>query len=584
MRFVGALLCLASATPAAAAILSPAPILSPAATTGRTLAAIHRSVPVQIVLASRSAWKAVFADLRAGRYNIAASALERLGDAPVRPYVQAELLLARGIAPGVTNVAAFLAANPDLPQAPRLSAKFGWSGAATLPRAADLYLTTYSHASAHERARGDALEAAVRPLVTAEQPAQAEVGWMRLSRSADADARAEWAHKIAWSYYRQGDDAGARRMGMAAAQSASNHGAMGAWVAGLAAWRADDCASAAGLFDAVAAKSPGEDLSAAAAYWASRAHFACERPDLATQRLQLAAAYPQSFYGLLARRALGLADGLDWSEPDFIKADWNHLSAHPGARRAVALVEIGQLGLADRELRWLATTAEPTDYAAILRLAARLSLPATQLWMSSRSPTGAPTPISARFPAPDWTPPRGWRVDQALVYAHALQESRFATDVVSRAGARGVMQMMPATALKVARDMGLPGGELRDPAFNIECGQTYLEQLRDTSYTAGLLPKVIAAYNAGPGSVQKWNVTVRDNGDPLLFIESIPFRETRAYVEIVLRNYWMYELRDGRAPASMDALAAGLWPKFPGMPGAIAVRMERSGTVMAARP
>lgn len=580
-RLAALLLCFAAATPAAAAAPTA---LSPAATQGRTLTAIHRDVPMQIAVAERAAWRLLFADLRAARYDAASATLARLPAAPLTPYAQAELLLARGTAPGTPDPAAFLAANPDLPQAPRLSAKLGWTGSAALPRTAELYPTASGHSTPRKRARGDALEAAVKPLVAAEQPAQAEAAWTRLSRGVDPQARADWAHKIAWSYYRGGDDAGARRMGTAAAEGSGSAAALGSWVAGLAAWRADDCVGAGAAFDAVAAKGPAEDLAAAAAYWASRAHLACERPDLATARLQTAAAYPQSFYGLLARRALGLASGLDWSEPDFIKADWNHLSAHPGAKRAVALVEVGQLGLADRELRYLATTAEPTDYPAILRLAARLSLPATQLWLSGRSPTGAATALSARFPAPDWTPPRGWRVDQALVYAHALQESRFATDVVSRAGARGVMQMMPATATKVARDMGLAGGELRDPAFNIECGQTYLEELRDTSYTAGLLPKVIAAYNAGPGSVQKWNVSVRDNGDPLLFIESIPFHETRAYVEIVLRNYWMYELRDGRTPASMDALAAGMWPKFPGMPGALAIRMERSGTMMAAQP
>jgi hypothetical protein len=115
-------------------------------------------------------------------------------------------------------------------------------------------------------------------------------------------------------------------------------------------------------------------------------------------------------------------------------------------------------------------------------------------------------------------------------------------------------------------------GDLTDPAFNIEVGQTYLEALRDMSHTQGLLPKVIAAYNAGPGSVQRWNTSLDDRGDPLLFIESIPFKETRGYVEIVLRNFWMYQLRDGVQPASMDALIAGLWPTFPGKTGEGAVK------------
>ena len=249
----------------------------------------------------------------------------------------------------------------------------------------------------------------------------------------------------------------------------------------------------------------------------------------------------------------------------------------PGARRAAALVEIGEIGLADRELKYLAATTDTANYPALLRLAARLNLPATQYWLAHHPPVGIDPPLSARYPAPEWNPAHGWRVDKGLVFAHALQESDFVTSATSRTGAKGIMQLMPAAAKRaqarmadgsvvdvVARDLG-------DPEFNIDCGQSYLEELRDMSYTAGLLPKVIAAYNAGPGSVQKWNATVRDNGDPLLFIESIPFRETRHYVEVVLRNYWMYQLREGKTPPTIDALAAGLWPKFPGMAGPAAV-------------
>lgn len=575
MRLRPALLCLAFATPAAlpgAAFAVPAP---------RTLAASH-AVPAQTAAANRPAWRALFANLRAGRYDASATALSTLPDAPLTAFAQAELLLARGAAPGVTDVPTFVAAHADLPQTSRIASRFHLDGVVA-PHISDLFQVGPDAPRARAHQRDIALEAALKPLLATERATDAEAAWTSLSRKASDDAREDWAHQIAWAYYRSGDDIGARRMGLAAAEGASEHAASGAWVAGLSAWRADDCAASAAAFDTVAAKSPSDDLAAASAYWASRAYLACNRPDLVTERLTTAATHPHSFYGLLARRALGLDSGIDWSEPDFIKADWNYLATLPGARRAVAMVEVGQLGLADRELRYLAITADPQAYPAILRLAARLSLPATQLWLSSRSRDGAQTPLSARFPAPDWTPPRGWRVDQALVYAHALQESRFATDVVSRAGARGLLQLMPATAAKVARDMGA-GGALNDPAFNIECGQTYMEELRDTSYTAGLLPKVIAAYNAGPGSVEKWNASVRDNGDPLLFIESIPFRETRAYVQTVLRNYWMYELRDGRQPTSMAALAQGLWPKFPGMPGPVAVRMDRTAAVMTAAP
>jgi len=100
--------------------------------------------------------------------------------------------------------------------------------------------------------------------------------------------------------------------------------------------------------------------------------------------------------------------------------------------------------------------------------------------------------------------------------------------------------------------------------------------LRDQSFTGGLLPKVIAAYNAGPTPVTNWNVQVRDNGDPLLYIESIPYWETRGYVMTVLRNYWMYEKNDGKQSSSRAALSQGMWPKVPGTAGAGAVRMQAS--------
>ena len=568
-RLALAALVIAASAPALAA--SKPPVISRA----------ERAIPTQVPVAQRAAWRTIYADLRAGRLETAASGLAAATPGPLAAHVEAELLLARGAAGSrVTDPKAWLAANLDLPQAPRLAARLG-APLDGLPAIRTLRWINYTPAAARAPRGDGVLDGAMRPLIAADQPAAAEEVWLKLAPSADPAARAQWAQRAAWLYYIDGDDLGAARLGRRAAEGTGEHAALGSWVVGLAAWRQDDCATAVTAFDGVATRGASSDLAAAAAYWASRAHLACGRPDLVSKRLAIAAAHRHSFYGMLARRALGLESPLNWAEPDFIKADWNHLDKLPGARRAAALVEIGQLGLADRELRHLATIADPAHYEAIMRLAARLSLPATQLWLSQRSPSGAHAPLAARYPAPAWVPARGWRVEQSLVYAHALQESRFATDVVSHAGARGVMQMMPATAAQIGREMGEPSdaARLNDPSFNIECGQTYMEELRDSVWTGGLLPKVIAAYNAGPGSVQKWNASVRDKGDPLLFIESIPFKETRHYVEVVLKNYWMYQLRDGVKPASMDALAAGMWPRFPGLPGATAVKMTSPATV-----
>ena len=148
--------------------------------------------------------------------------------------------------------------------------------------------------------------------------------------------------------------------------------------------------------------------------------------------------------------------------------------------------------------------------------------------------------------------------------------------MISPAGAYGLMQIMPAAAVDYARERGITvdRGQLSQPSVNMAVGQRSLERLRDQPFSGGYLIKVMAAYNAGPVPVDQWNSIVKDGGDPLLYIESIPYWETRGYVTTVMRNYWMYEAKDGRLKSpSRSALAQGMWPKFPGMPGPNAVRL-----------
>src|SRR3546814_1559643 len=129
------------------------------------------------------------------------------------------------------------------------------------------------------------------------------------------------------------------------------------------------------------------------------------------------------------------------------------------------------------------------------------------------------------------------------------------------------MQIMPAAAIDIGRAHGrvIDRADLTRPSTNIEVGQSYLEQLRDQACTGGLLPKVIAAYNAGPVPVSAWNASTRDNGDPLLYIESIPYWETRGYVTTVLRNYWIYEGETGKKGSPSRARSEEHTPELPSL-------------------
>lgn len=606
------LLLLLAASPAAAitvpaALLPPAPptpppiitLPPPAAQQMQTVTGFRtgitpgitgrqRMVPPQLIEGERAAFRQIFLDLDAGRFTAAEHALAALPASLLSETARAALIVTRGAGKLTrAELAAWLTANPDLPLSPkvaRLAEAMPGADAAPLPLLPEArpFRTATSSGSSPvfriETAPADGeFTARLKPLLAADRNDEAERLWLAQAPLLSPFGRADMAARIAWNHYRMGDDPAAWRMGLEAAAGLGQGASDGAWTAGLAAFRLGRWRDAAEAFDQV--KMGREDLRAAAAFWAGRSWGLAGVEANRTARLGQAATSVASFYGLLARRTLGQDQGLNWREPDFITADWNYLKDVAGARRAAALVEIGQLGLADRELRHLAATAPADAYPAILRLAARLDLPATQYSLAAKPPLGLVAPLSARYPAPDWVPFRGWRVPRSLAFAHALQESAFITTATSRTGAKGLMQLMPDTRDLVNRriiretpDAASVVGDMADPAYNFELGQTYLEVLGRMGLTAGLLPKVIAAYNAGPGAVQTWNRTLDDQGDPLLFIESIPYRETRHYVEIVLRNLWMYELRDGQAPASLDAIAQGLWPRLPGIGGELAVK------------
>jgi len=564
----------AAATPAAAAIPEAAP--------ARALARRDAEVPRVLSAAERENYRAIFADLRAGNWASAAGRLDGMPRGELHDLARAMLYTL----PGSPRVEAgplldLLPRARELPQArdlARLATLRGASELPDLPTARELVtLPGQPRRTRGPRIVGDPvanqLEPLINPLLVNDRPREAESLFAARAEDLTVEARTQYQQRIAWVYYLNGFDGDALRMAEQGARGETEWAALSDWVAGLAAWRMGNYARAAHHFDAVAASSRDVELVAAGHYWASRADVAAGRPELAQGRLQAAARLGETFYGLLAQSALAVRQPPATREP-FTEDDWRAIGRESNVRAAVALTEIGEDSLAGDLLRWQARIGDPRNHLALLRLAARLNLTGAQMWLARNAPRGVRTSVADRYPEPSWRPARGWRVDPALVFAHALQESGFRPDAVSPAGARGLMQVRPGSANDMARRQGqlFNVGQLSDPVVNLDYGQAYLEFLRDQDCTNGLLPKVIASYNAGPLPVSQWN-TRFDQSDPLLFIESIPYWETRGYVPIVLRNYWIYEGREADSSPSRRALVQGMWPRFPGMPGPIAVRI-----------
>ena len=540
------------------------------------------SSPLQLSDADKSRYSAIYAALRDQRWTDARAMITALdAQDAIRPVALAELYLGKN-SPKVElfELLDLINKAPWLDKADQLSRLAQKRGATILPTLPQVQKMVWLGSAPRREyvpavktdALAQILVGQIQPFIKNDDPAGAEALLASGETGLTPEGLTEVRQRIAWAYYIESDDANARRMAARALESRSggDWAVQAHWTTGLAAWRQNDCRAAAPAFANVTALAGNSDMRAAGAYWAARAYMVCGEPEKVETLLKTAARSDESFYGLLARETLAVSLGGASVAPRFGPGEWQQLKDSPNVRAAIALSAIGENARADQMLRYQAKIGGTGQYDALLRLAGALSLPETQLWLAHNGPVGKQPGSFARFPAPDWRPDGGWRVDPALVYAHTLQESGFRRDVVSSAGARGLMQVLPSTG----NLMGLAASDqLFVPSTNMEYGQRYLENLRDMSATGGLLPKVMAAYNAGPLPVERWNSEVKDNGDPLLFIESLPYYETRAYVNIVMRNYWMYQIQAKGSAESLAGMAQGLWPTFPGAKGTRLVRL-----------
>jgi soluble lytic murein transglycosylase-like protein len=320
-----------------------------------------------------------------------------------------------------------------------------------------------------------------------------------------------------------------------------------------------DRAASAHHFEMVA-NAPGKSswTVAAGAFWAARANLAAHKPQVVNHWLQQAASYPRTFYGLLARRALGQDIEYSWESHPFTEADAEVLKKMPAAQRALALIQLGDRQSAEDELRLILPTAGPALASSLLAVANDGNLPGLALQASSTlAERDGKLRDAGDYPLPDWKPNSGWSIDRALLLAIAKQESGFNPHARNPSGALGLMQLMPATA----RTLGA-SGKLTDPRINLDLGQRYVRRLLDADGVKGNLLALAAAYNVGPGTVSHWMQTIKPGDDALLFLESMPFRETRSLVVHVMTNFWAYRNRFGQSSPSLDAVAAGRWPMY----------------------
>jgi soluble lytic murein transglycosylase-like protein len=304
---------------------------------------------------------------------------------------------------------------------------------------------------------------------------------------------------------------------------------------------------------------------AAAAFWAGRATLQQGQGEEAANRwFKRAAGQGSSFYSLLAREVL-LQQGIDEAEtverpPVLTSAALSAVARLPRGARALGLLQVGQRGLASAELARISTNDAPEIAGGVSALLATAMV-------AEPGMVGGGIEDSA-LPVPGWKPTGGFTVDRALLFAVAHQESNFNAKARSRRGAAGLMQLMPNTARRLAGRQEIGKGRnsrLFVPEVNLALGQQYIDELLRLPMINGNLLLLAAAYNAGPGNLEKWQRRLEDIRDPLLFMESLPYAETRRFVARFATNFWLYRKRFGQPAESLASLARGEWPVYVGI-------------------
>ena len=301
---------------------------------------------------------------------------------------------------------------------------------------------------------------------------------------------------------------------------------------------------------------------ARAAYWGGRAAAAAGNTDLATKWYTAGAENQATFYGQLAAHQLGKdAPPHPVPEPRPDAAEKARFDSLELVRVAELFFDAGDRDHARTFLNQLADSAKtPLDFAMLASLAESHQRIDLAIAMARRAiDAGMPLMVHG-YPVTKL--PDGGITERPLLLAIVRQESAFATDATSRVGARGLMQLMPATAAGVAAKLSMPYSVDRltsDGIYNVTLGRSYVERLLDDF--GGSYALAIAAYNAGPGRVRQW---LHDFGDPrgadigmVDWIEMIPFTETRTYVQRVLENLQIYRGQSGDSPTAFS-LAADL--------------------------
>ena len=382
-----------------------------------------------------------------------------------------------------------------------------------------------------------------------------------LTKEEQAQLRAELSH----AYFIFNYDTLAIRQARLSLSLSVKDNPLALWAGGLASWRKKDIKLAKFFFNRLAEKTNGpEGIIARGGYWSSRVAYAMGDAKKANYFLTKAASKERTFYGSIAMESLGYKYIPDFSLHKYSTDLIKKIKSFKGGIRALALIEVSEYHKAAREFRKIIPRFETNDYPKLLSFASENNMPGLTFRLAAilRNNHGKVL-LGGLYPIPKWKTEISNLKERALIYAIVRQESGFNPRAKSSSKALGIMQVMPSTAAFIMKDRNyrLRGSKnhfLYNPQHSVLVGAKYIKFLLNLPLVNQDVMWMLASYNAGPGNFKKWT---KDKyykvNDTLLMLESLPARETRNYIKLVLTNLWIYKLRFNLKSDILSALAAG---------------------------
>ena len=294
-------------------------------------------------------------------------------------------------------------------------------------------------------------------------------------------------------------------------------------------------------------------------YWNARALQVLGSDQKLSDHFYSLASSERGFYGFLASQKIGVSASMNHTPTHVQASTLKEIRTFPSVKRALAFLDIGRVSHARREWQYAFNHLDSNGRQALAVIAGRLE------WADRPISTLAQQrswhDLQLRFPLAHEplfdNAARKSAISKNWIYGIARQESAFMPDALSPVGATGLMQLMPSTAKSVSRHQRIKYSKKRllEPAYNIRLGSLYLKELLHKYKGNRVL--ATAAYNAGPGNVKKW--LKRFNGPLDIWIERIPFAETKKYVQRVLTYSTIYSYRLGKLQPILDVDTLAAW-------------------------